>query len=342
MTRDRAVARAGADVGHADALGFGQVTASGFPGESAGLLNALLALAADRHRDAVLWLRPVGDAAAARARLRDRRRLRRVAAGHVAARRPAGGRRARARRARRPQRCWKSGDRPGTGTGGGRSGYRVAGTGTAQKSCAARRLPRVFGRQDRHGDEDPSGKSLRRRRLFRRGRTRYGCGCSAAVAPAMRSPRLARPVIVVASTSRSPFRKYYGGDVPPGAGHVRQARPGGAVPRLRAGVRTACERRRGGEAGRAPCVWEPDAGSAPPSSRLVAPFFAPLSGRREPTSRHRFFGAPSAAPGRVGITGTNGKTTWPGCWRRRCRARPALRPTWHARRGLRRATGGGE
>jgi cell division protein FtsI (penicillin-binding protein 3) len=37
--QDRAVARARADVGHADALGFGQVTASGYPGESAGLLS---------------------------------------------------------------------------------------------------------------------------------------------------------------------------------------------------------------------------------------------------------------------------------------------------------------
>ena len=35
-------------------LGFGQVTSSGFPGESAGVFSNYLELAADRHRVAVL------------------------------------------------------------------------------------------------------------------------------------------------------------------------------------------------------------------------------------------------------------------------------------------------
>ena len=52
------------------------MTGSGYPGESAGMLSQLRALAAHRHRHAVARLRSVGDAAAARARLRDHRRRR--------------------------------------------------------------------------------------------------------------------------------------------------------------------------------------------------------------------------------------------------------------------------
>ena len=62
------------------ALGFGQVTTSGYPGRVGGPAASLLALAAGRHLVDVARLRPVGHAAAARARLRHRRGARRVAA----------------------------------------------------------------------------------------------------------------------------------------------------------------------------------------------------------------------------------------------------------------------
>ena len=63
--------------------------------------GALFALAPDRHRDARLRLWAVGDAAAARARLRNHRLQRRLAADLVPAGRPAGARRARVRGSRR-------------------------------------------------------------------------------------------------------------------------------------------------------------------------------------------------------------------------------------------------
>ena len=62
-------------------LGFGQVTTSGYPGESAGPFERLFALAAHRHRDHVARLRAFGDAAAARAGLRDHRRPGRASSG---------------------------------------------------------------------------------------------------------------------------------------------------------------------------------------------------------------------------------------------------------------------
>ena len=63
------------------------MTGSGFPGESAGLLNDAVALAQDRAGDDFLWLRLVGHAAAACARVRDSRRRRRQASGDAASRR---------------------------------------------------------------------------------------------------------------------------------------------------------------------------------------------------------------------------------------------------------------
>ena len=61
------------------ALGFGQVTTSGYPGRVGGPAASLLALAPGRHLVDVARLRPVDHAAAAGARLRDRGALRGVA-----------------------------------------------------------------------------------------------------------------------------------------------------------------------------------------------------------------------------------------------------------------------
>ncbi len=69
-------------------LGFGSVTGSGFPGESAGILHGLRALALDRPGHDVLWLRPDGHAAAARAGLCRARRGRHAPPGEP----PPGGR----------------------------------------------------------------------------------------------------------------------------------------------------------------------------------------------------------------------------------------------------------
>ncbi len=52
-------------------LGFGRVTASEFPGESAGVLSNYSSWRPIGHLVAVARLRPVGDAAAAGAGLRD-------------------------------------------------------------------------------------------------------------------------------------------------------------------------------------------------------------------------------------------------------------------------------
>ena len=65
----------------------------------------LVALAQDRPGDDFLRLRPVGDAAAAGARVRDSRRRRHQAAGDAASRRSARAGRARHRCARRAARC---------------------------------------------------------------------------------------------------------------------------------------------------------------------------------------------------------------------------------------------
>ena len=119
------------------ALGFGQVTTCGYPGESAGLLPHYSHWRPGRHLVDVARLRPVGHAAAARACLRDRGVVRRVAADLVPARRDAAGRRARARRGRGAH-----ADAPARGRGG------------ARRRRQAGRDPRLHGgRQDRHGVE---------------------------------------------------------------------------------------------------------------------------------------------------------------------------------------------
>ena len=127
------------------AFGFGEVTGSGFPGESAGLLVRRIALAQDRAGDDFLRLRIVGDAAAAGARVRDSRRRRHPPSGDAASRRWAGAGRARDRRARRARAAADDGKR------------RVAGRRDRQSRCA-RRLSRC--RQNRDSVDRRRGRIL--------------------------------------------------------------------------------------------------------------------------------------------------------------------------------------
>ena len=83
----RAVARARADVRHADALGFGQVTTSGYPGRVGRAAASLLALAPGGHLVDVARLRTFDHAAAAGACLRHGGLVRRGATDVVPARR---------------------------------------------------------------------------------------------------------------------------------------------------------------------------------------------------------------------------------------------------------------
>ena len=78
--QDRAVAAARANLEHAHRLGVGPGHRQQLSGRIGRHAEQLLALASHRHRHAVAWLRPVGDAAAARACLRDHRRRRHQAA----------------------------------------------------------------------------------------------------------------------------------------------------------------------------------------------------------------------------------------------------------------------
>jgi cell division protein FtsI/penicillin-binding protein 2 len=120
-----------------DRFGFGHVTGSGYPGESAGLVPGLPALAADHAGHDVVRLRAVGHAVAARGSVRGDRLGRHPSTDQHAARRLTAAGRARARRGHR------QGSRAHDGQ---RRQRRRHGA-----SCGRRRLPRLG--QDRHGVE---------------------------------------------------------------------------------------------------------------------------------------------------------------------------------------------
>ena len=166
------------------AFGFGEVTGSGFPGESAGTALRRIALAQDRAGDDFLRLRPVGHAAAAGARVRDSRRRRHPSSGDAASRRRPGAGRARHRRARRARAAADDGKR------------RVAGRRNRRARCA-RRLSRC--RQNRDSVDRRCGRILDRTGT----RRRSAASCPRAIRGSPRS-----------SSSTSPADdSYYGGDV---------------------------------------------------------------------------------------------------------------------------------
>ena len=140
-----------------DAFGFGQVSTSGFPGESAGLLTNYNHWRPIGIATLGVWLRLVRNPAAARACLRHARERRRGATadfpGASISRRVANACSMSTWRARSCT-CWRSVITPeGTGIQAALAGYRVAGkTGTAWKATAGgysnrqvqcRYLPRV-------------------------------------------------------------------------------------------------------------------------------------------------------------------------------------------------------